>query len=116
MTGFSIALGMSPISWKSKKQHTISCSSVEAEYHSIAFICELKCPYYLLKDLRVPQSSPTPLFCDNQTVLHISSNPVFHQHTKHIEIDCHFVRNEFQASRVTPTYIPTHAQHADIFT
>lgn len=69
--------------------------------------CELKCLRYLLKDLRIPQLSLIPLFCNNQATLHISSNPIFHECTKHINIDRHFVRDEFQASHVTQSYIPT---------
>ena len=67
-------------------------SSTEAEYHAFAdTTSELLRLRWLLKDLGVSASSTTPLYCDNQSVIHIAHNDVFHERTKHIEIDCHFI-------------------------
>ena len=55
-------------------------------------ICELIWLKHLLQELRFGKDEQMKLICDNQATLHISSNSVFHEMTKHIEVDCHFIR------------------------
>ena len=50
----------------------------------------------LLKDLEVFHPKPTMLFCDNQVAIYIGENPMFHERTNHIEINCHLVRDKVQ--------------------
>lgn len=50
--------------------------------------------YQLLSDLQLPRVSPSMVYCDTQVAIAIASNPTFHKRTKHIEIDCHFVRDK----------------------
>ncbi|XP_015574127.2 uncharacterized mitochondrial protein AtMg00810-like [Ricinus communis] len=83
--GYCVFLGSSLISWKTKKQNTISHSSLEAEYRSMAITsCEVQWFTYLLRDFQVPVQLPVDLHCDNQAAFHIAANLVFHEHIKYI--------------------------------
>ncbi|KAL2232872.1 UNVERIFIED_CONTAM: Retrovirus-related Pol polyprotein from transposon RE1 [Sesamum indicum] len=117
LSGFCIFVGETPISWKTKKQTTVARSSAEAEYRSMATTtCEVTWLVYLLKNFGVNVKTPIPFYCDNKAALHITANPVFHERTKHLEIDCHVVRNKFKEGLIQPTYVVSRQQIADAFT
>nr|GEY34798.1 proteinase inhibitor I3 [Tanacetum cinerariifolium] len=71
---------------------------------------------WLQSELRIDTSSPTPLFCDNQAARHIANNPVFHERTKHIEMDCYFVRERVDSNEIVPMHISSKLQKANLLT
>ncbi|KAM0044971.1 putative RNA-directed DNA polymerase [Helianthus debilis subsp. tardiflorus] len=116
-TGYLLLLGGAPVSWKSKKQSVVSRSSAEAEYRAMATtVSEILWFRWLLTELETTQQGPTTLFCDNEAARHIANNPVFHERTKHVEMDCHFVRERVESKEILPTYIESHLQLADLLT
>ncbi|GKB44775.1 ribonuclease H-like domain-containing protein [Tanacetum coccineum] len=89
----------------------------EAEYRGVAnAVAETCWLRNLLRELHTPLSSATLVYCDNVSAVYLSSNPVQHQRTKHIEIDIHFVRDLVAAGQVRVLHVPSRYQFADIFT
>lgn len=117
-TGYLLNYGKSMIEWKLKKQHTISTrSSAEAEYRSLATLtAEVVWVSNLFKELGFHVSKPTTIHCDSKVVIQIAANPVFHERTKHIEIDCHFIRERIQEGLIKRSYINTKNQQAESLT
>lgn len=70
----------------------------------------------LLADLGFQQENPMQLFCDNRAAIHIASNPVYHEITKHIEIDCHLVREKMQEGLLKPFHVSSNTQVTDFLT
>ncbi|XP_075081186.1 uncharacterized protein LOC142166285 [Nicotiana tabacum] len=117
VTGYFITLRGSPISWKSKKQPTISLSSAEAEYRALrTVVAEVSWLIRVLVDLGLTLSSPVPIFYDSHTALHIAKNPVFHERTKHIKVDCHFVRDCLASGLISLHHFSYSTNLADILT
>ncbi|KAL6313000.1 hypothetical protein AAG906_012435 [Vitis piasezkii] len=115
LSGWLVFLGQSPISWKTKKQHTLPLVC-ERNTELWQITCELKWLKGLLLSLGVHHPKAIKLFCDSQSALHMAKNPIFHERTKHIEVDCHFVRDAITDGLIAPSYVPTVTQLADIFT
>ncbi|GKF07196.1 ribonuclease H-like domain-containing protein, partial [Tanacetum coccineum] len=116
-SGHYVFLGNNLLSWSSKRQPTLSRSSVEAEYRGVAnAVAETCWLRNLLRELHTPLSSATLVYYDNVSAVYVSCNPVQHQRTKHIEIDIHFVRDLVAAGQVRVLYVPSRYQFADIFT
>jgi hypothetical protein len=105
------------MSWHAKKQPVVSRSSTEAEYHAMTITtAEISWLRMLLKELEIVLHSPPQLWCDNLGVIALASNPIYHAHTKHIEVDYHFIKEKILHKDLTTSYISTQDQCADIFT
>ncbi|XP_062230159.1 uncharacterized mitochondrial protein AtMg00810-like [Phragmites australis] len=116
-SGYAVFLGDNLISWSSKRQPTVSRSSTEAEYRAVAnVVAEVTWLRQLLLELHCPVRQASVVYCDNLSAAYLSTNPVQHQRTKHIEIDLHFVRDKVATGAVRVLHVPTSSQYADIFT
>ena len=69
-----------------------------------------------MAELHIPLAKSTLVYCDNVSAVYLSTNPVQHQRTKHVEIDLHFVRDRVAVGDVRVLHVPTTSQFADIFT
>ncbi|GJR00656.1 ribonuclease H-like domain-containing protein [Tanacetum coccineum] len=115
--GYCVFLGDNLLLWSSKRQHTISRSSAEAEYRGVAnAVAETAWIRNLLRELHSPLFSSTLVYCDNVSTIYLTANPVQHQRTKHIEIDIHFVCDMVARGQVRVLHVPSRYQYADIFT
>ena len=84
----------------------VARSSVEAEYRVMALAtCELIWLKQLFQELRFGNDGQMTHVCDNQTTLRIASNLVFHEMTKHIEVDCHFIREKIASRCMTTSFV-----------
>lgn len=100
-SGYCIFLGDNLVSWSSKRQPTVSRSSAEAEYKGVAnAVAETCWVRNLLLELKCPVKAATLVYCDNISAVYLSTNPVKHQRTKHVEIDIHFVREKVAMGQV----------------
>ena len=117
VTGWCMFLGNALISWKSKKQARVSKSSTESKYRAMSSTySKIVWLRGLLGELSVPQLTPIPPHADNTSAMHFAANPVFYERTKHIEVDCHSIREVVSRQEITLLHISTEHQTADVFT
>ncbi|GJX33037.1 hypothetical protein Tco_0242892 [Tanacetum coccineum] len=109
--------GDSLVTWKSKKQSTLSRSSTEAEYRSmVSATCDVIWLSNLVGDMGVKDLLLVVLYYDNSSALQIAANPVFHEKSKHFEIDIHLVRKKVASGVINTEKIHITQQIADILT
>jgi len=117
ITGYCVFYGKCLISWKSKKQNSVSRCSTEAEYRALASLaCELQWLKYIAANLTMSIPMPFAVYCDNQYAIQQAKNPSFHERTKHIEVDCHFIRSKVHEGLLILSHVPSKHQLADMLT
>ncbi|GKE66347.1 ribonuclease H-like domain-containing protein, partial [Tanacetum coccineum] len=102
---------------KVKKQSMLSKSSAEVEYMAMNSVtCEVIWILEVLTELNIDTSLPVPLHCDNISTIQIVANPVFHERTKHFEIELFFLREKVANGVVKTMKIKFADNTTDIFT
>jgi hypothetical protein len=116
-SGYVVFLGDNLISRSSKPQNIISYSSAETKYRTVANgVAEACWLRQLLQVLHATLSKSSLVYCDNASVIYLSTNPVQHQRIKHVEIDHHFIRDHVAIGDVHILHVPMTSLFADIFT
>jgi hypothetical protein len=115
--GYAIFLGTNLVSWSARKQNTVSRSSTEEEYKSVAnATVEIMWIQTLMHEIQVSCPFTAKLWCDNIGAKYLSANPIFHARTKHIEVDYHFIRERVARKLLKIDFVSSRDQVADGFT
>lgn len=114
LTGYCNFLERGLLLWKRKKQPIVVASSVEAEYKALSLTTrELILLTHLLQEFKVSVSLPISLYYDDLAAIHITKNHVYHERTKHVDIDCHIVREQYVGGFLCQVAESSHHQLAD---
>ncbi|GJW61284.1 hypothetical protein Tco_0110619 [Tanacetum coccineum] len=109
-------LGDKLVSWMSKKQDCTAMSSAEAEYVALSASCaQVMWMRTQLQDYGFNYNK-IPLYCDSQSAIAISCNPVQHSRTKHIHTRYHFIKEQVENGIIELYFVRTEYQLADMFT
>nr|GEX92880.1 retrovirus-related Pol polyprotein from transposon TNT 1-94 [Tanacetum cinerariifolium] len=109
-------LGDKLVSWMSKKQNCTAMSSAEAEYVALSMSCaQVMWMRTQLQDYAFNYNK-IPLYCNSQSAIAISCNPVQHSHTKHIYTQYHFIKEQVENGIIELYFVRTEYQLADMFT
>eukprot|EP00253_Pinus_taeda_P018589 PITA_18589 len=107
-SGGVFSIGSTTVSWYSRKQRSMALNSAEAEYMAASLAaCEAIWMRKILVGLFGSHLDPTVIYCDNQSCIKLSANPVFHDRSKHIDIRYHHIRDCVQRRIMLLSYIPT---------
>jgi len=116
-SGYAFSCGSSYIFWCNKKQDSVSLSTTEAEYKAPSLAAQ-ECVWLrrLIEDIYSPIQKPTIIYGDNQSVLKLTTNPICHARTKHIEIEHHFNREKVLMGLIEVFEVRSKDNITDIFT
>jgi hypothetical protein len=116
-SAYTYFMGDGAISWKSRKQATVSLSSTEAEYKALSDSCkEGLWLQHLLTNLRLRPNTPIPLHVNNEGAEALEKNPEHHARIKHIHVRYHFIRECVQEEEIALLHVSTHEILADMLT
>ena len=105
------------ISWKSRRQHSVTLSTSEAEYMTASEVGkEILYLHALLRDVGREQTAPTNIYEDNLACTVMSTNPVLRKSSRHIDICVHFGRDLYTAGVMRLIPLRTHLMVADALT
>jgi hypothetical protein len=103
-----VFLGINLVSWSSKRQNVVSRSSAEAKYRAVANGVVEDCWLRQLpQELHAPLMKSTLVYCDNVSAVYLSTNPIQHQRTKHVDIDLYFVQEHVAIGDVRVLHVLT---------
>jgi len=106
LTGYCIFFGGCLVSWKTKKQKVTSKSSCEAELRSMSMTTsEVAWVTGLFEDLKQNFVKPVNLYCDNISAEYIAHNEVFHERTKHLKLDCYYIRENIETGLIATAHV-----------
>jgi hypothetical protein len=115
-TGLVLFCGSSPLSWRSKRQPTVSRSTAEAEYIAAGEVAkEVQYMYELARQFEVHPSC-VPCHTDNTAAISLCSDPLSHDRAKHIDVIHHHVRERVRFGQVRFVQVPSEDNVADVFT
>ena len=116
-SGFIFMFGTGAVSWSSKKQQIVTLSTTEAEFIvATACACQAIWIRRILEELQVQQIGATTVFCDNNSAIKLSKNPVLHGRSKHIDVRYYFLRDLSNDGMINLVYCRSEDQVADIQT
>ena len=116
-SGYSFMLAGGPIAWKSKKQLSVALSTTEAEYYALDIACQEEVwLWQLCHKLHMNLDQLTSIYSDNTGAVALSDNPVFHNCSKHINIQWHFVCDLIQSKLIHTSHIPGMENRSDFLT
>ncbi|GJS10156.1 putative RNA-directed DNA polymerase [Tanacetum coccineum] len=117
VSGYCVLINDNLVSWKSKRQATLSKSSAKAEYRCMASTtCEVMWIVKIMQDFGLHNLLPVSLYCDNKSAIQIAANPVMHEKTKHFDIDVHLVREKVSSGLIKTVKVDSKNNLADILT